>query len=85
MTQGVVDAATAKFTLLEQQVRNQQELTQGVIQAAKTQFDEVKRVVDNTTEGILASVCGLGSASESNNLKVMLEGLRYKIRPECLK
>ena len=39
MTEGVVDAATAKFTLLEQQARNQQELTQGVIQAAKTEFD----------------------------------------------
>ena len=56
MTEGVVDAATAKFTLLEQQARNQQELTQGVIQAAKTEFDEVKRVIDSTTEGILASV-----------------------------
>ena len=32
MTEGVVDA---KFTLLEQQARNLQELTQGVIQAAK--------------------------------------------------
>ena len=59
MTEGVVDAATAKFTLLEQQARNQQELTQGVIQAAKTEFDEVKRVIDNTTEGILASVADL--------------------------
>ena len=55
MTEGVVDAATAKFTLVEQQARNQQELTQGVIQAAKTEIDEVKRVIDNTTEGILAS------------------------------
>ena len=36
MTEGVVDAATAKFTSLEQQARNQQDLTQGVIQAAKS-------------------------------------------------
>ena len=56
MTEGVVDAATAKFTLFGQQARKQQELTQGVIQAAKTEFDEVKRVIENTTEGILASV-----------------------------
>ena len=48
-----------KFTLLEQQARNQQELTQGVIQAAKSEFDEVKRVIDNTTEGILASVADM--------------------------
>ena len=59
MTEGVVDAGTAKFTFLEQQARNQRELTQGVIQAAKSQFDEVRRVIDNTTEGILASVAGL--------------------------
>ena len=59
MTEGVVDAATAKFTLLEQHARNQQEFTQGIIQAAKTEFDEVKRVIDNTTEGILASVADL--------------------------
>ena len=30
MTEGVVDAVTAKFTLFEQQTKNQQELTQGV-------------------------------------------------------
>ena len=36
MTGGIVDAATAKFTSLEQQARNQQDLTQGVIQAAKS-------------------------------------------------
>ena len=59
MTEGVADAATEKFTLLEQQARNKPELTQGVIQAANTEFDEVKRVIDNTTEGILASVADL--------------------------
>ena len=61
MTEGVVDAATAKFTSLEQQARNQQGLTQGVIHRLQkqTEFDEVKRVIDNTTEGILASVADL--------------------------
>ena len=59
MTEGVIDAVTAKFTSSEQQARNQQELAQGFIQAAHTEFDDVKRVIDNTTEGILASVADL--------------------------
>ena len=59
MTEGVVDAATAKFTFWEQQARNQQELTQGVLQAAKKEFDEVKRVIDDAAEGILAPFADL--------------------------
>ena len=43
-----------------------------------------KRVIDDTTEG--AFLFRLQTElRESNNLKIMLEGLRYKIRPECLK
>ena len=91
MIEGVVDAATAKFTSLEQQARNQQELTQGD-RLQKAKFDEVKRVLDNTTEGILASVADLaqrvkqledhvGGPQEQDQVRVleMMKGLSSRM------
>ena len=83
MIEGVVDAATAKFTSLEQQqARNQQELTQGV----RLQKQSLMKSKVSSTTLQKAFLLRLQTwLSESNNIKIMLEGLRNKIRFECLK
>ena len=82
--EGVVDAATAKFTLLEQQARNQQGIDSRSHPGCKKQ--SLMKSKESSTTLQKAFLLRLQTwLSESNNLKIMLEGLRYKIRPECLK